>query len=263
MGIMLDWRLISALVAGPLLMAAVVLSPMAFVALLGLLVIQGGVIEWVKLAGLGTGTRVVLLVAVLLAWALMLVASILDQQFLYPLFVLGVFWWCIMGWQIVTGGAYVVPVVPGLLMTLLPLLALWVLLAVCDRYFLYSFLLIVFFADVAAYAGGKVWGRSKLAPAISPGKTWEGFCCALTGGLSMALLLGWARGFPELGLLGLVGVLFSQIGDLTISLLKRRAHAKDSSGFIPGHGGLLDRLDSLAGAAPFVAGGLVLCGVLR
>jgi phosphatidate cytidylyltransferase len=79
----------------------------------------------------------------------------------------------------------------------------------------------------------------------------------------MALLLGWARGFPELGLLGLMGVVFAQIGDLTVSLLKRRVHAKDSSGFIPGHGGLLDRLDSLAGAAPFVVGGLMLLGVLR
>lgn len=263
MAIMLDWRLISAVVAGPLLMAAVGFSPMAFLALLGLLVILGGVLEWSKLAGLGPVTRVVLVMMVVVAWLQMLAAAIWDQQFLYPLFALGVFWWCIMGWQIVTGGAYVVPVIAGLLMTLLPLLALWVLLAVCDRYFLYSFLLIVFCADVSAYAGGKVWGQRKLAESISPGKTWEGFFCALTGGSLMALVLGWARGFPELGLLGLVGVVFSQIGDLTVSLLKRRAHAKDSSGFIPGHGGLLDRLDSLAGAAPFMAVGLMLGGVLR
>mgnify|MGYP005810266465 CR=1 FL=1 len=263
MAIMLDWRLFSALVAGPLLMAAVALSPVAFVALLGLVVILGGVLEWVRLAGLGARARIALLTSTVVAWVLMLAAALWNQQFLYPLFALGVFWWCLMAWQVIAGGARVVPVVPGLLATLWPLLASWVLLAVQDRFFLYSFLLVVFFADVAAYAGGHLFGHEKLAPGISPGKTWAGFYSALGAGGLVALLLGWARGFPELGLLGLVGVLFAQIGDLTVSLLKRRVHAKDSSGFIPGHGGLLDRLDSLAGAAPFVVGGLILLGVLR
>lgn len=259
----LDWRLISALVAGPLLMAAVALSPTAFVALLGLLVILGGMLEWVRLTDRGAGTRVGLLALTVMVWILMLVAMQQNQRFLYPLLAFGVFWWCIMAWQMIVGGVRVVPVVPGLLATLWPLLASWVLLAVRDRYFLYIFLLIVFFADVAAYAGGQLFGHEKLASDISPGKTWAGFYCALGAGFLMALVLGWVRGFPELGLLGLVGVLFSQVGDLTISLLKRRVHVKDSSSFIPGHGGLLDRLDSLAGAAPFVAGGLVLFGMLK
>ena len=263
MATMLDWRLISALVAGPLLMAAVALSPMAFVALLGLLVVLGGVAEWTTLAGLDVARRAAILALVVLAWGLMLAAGTWDQQFLYPLLALGVVWWGSMGMQIIAGGVRVVPVVSGVLATLLPLLAAWILLAVHDRYFLYGFLLIVFCADVAAYAGGHLFGHEKLAPGISPGKTWAGFYCALGAGFLMALLLGWARGFPALGLLGAVGALFSQVGDLTISLLKRRVHVKDSSSFIPGHGGLLDRLDSLAGAAPFMAGGLVLFGILK
>ena len=263
MAIMLDWRLISALVAGPLLMAAVALAPVAFVAFLGLLVILGGVLEWVRLTDRGAGTRIVLLALTVMAWVLMLAAMQWNQQFLYPLLALGIFWWCIMAWQMIAGGVRVVPVVPGLLATLWPLLASWLLLAMRDRYFLYGFLLIVFFADVAAYAGGHLFGHEKLAPGISPGKTWAGFYCSLGAGFLVALMLGWARGFPELGLFGLVGVLFSQVGDLTISVLKRRVHAKDSSSFIPGHGGLLDRLDSLAGAAPFMVGGLVLFGILK
>ena len=127
-------------------------------------------------------------------------------------------------------------------------------------------LLVVWVADTGAYFAGSRWGRHKLAPRISPGKSWEGFA----GGLAATLVLATA-GLPMLGLqwnrlgdlLLLAGVafLFSVAGDLFESLLKRHAGAKDSSDLIPGHGGVLDRLDSLLAALPVFAVGKLWLGL--
>jgi phosphatidate cytidylyltransferase len=121
-------------------------------------------------------------------------------------------------------------------------------------------LLMVWAADTGAYFAGSRWGRRKLAPRISPGKSWEG----LFGGIALALLLATAAvpvlrlhwwQLPQLLVLVLVTVLVSVAGDLFESLVKRHAGAKDSSDLIPGHGGVLDRIDSLLAALPvFVLG---------
>ena len=121
-------------------------------------------------------------------------------------------------------------------------------------------LFIVWIADSGAYFVGVRFGKHKLAPRISPGKSWEGFAGGLVATLLLALacapLLGVA--WTDLSLLLLltaVTALVSVAGDLFESLLKRHAGAKDSSQLIPGHGGVLDRLDSLFAALPiFVAG---------
>lgn len=121
-------------------------------------------------------------------------------------------------------------------------------------------LLVVWAADTGAYFAGSRWGRRKLAPRISPGKSWEG----LFGGLFLAMLvsaaavpvlrLGWGQ-LPQLLMLVMLTVLVSIAGDLFESLVKRHAGAKDSSHLIPGHGGVLDRIDSLLAALPvFVLG---------
>jgi phosphatidate cytidylyltransferase len=117
----------------------------------------------------------------------------------------------------------------------------------------------ILFVDSAAYFGGSVWGRHKLAPSLSFGKTWEGYICGLlTGGLSGALLaylwtLVIGPGSTITVLRGLVlGTLIgalAPIGDLAISTVKREVGAKDSGKLIPGHGGALDRLDSVLWAA--------------
>ncbi|MGE0349788.1 phosphatidate cytidylyltransferase [Hydrogenophaga sp.] len=129
--------------------------------------------------------------------------------------------------------------------------------------FLLSVLLLVWMADVAAYFGGKAFGRRKLAPAISPGKSWEG---AASGLLGVFLLAGgwlavdaqggslyarlWAFG-PLIAVLSLVFlVAMSVVGDLVESLVKRAAGAKDSSQLLPGHGGVLDRVDALLPVLP-------------
>lgn len=116
-------------------------------------------------------------------------------------------------------------------------------------------LLIVWVADIGAYFVGKGFGRVKLAPSISPGKTWEG----VLGGLSAVFLLaaGGSR-FVDIEITILVPfcaavAMLSVVGDLTVSMFKRNAGVKDSGSLFPGHGGVLDRIDSVTAAAPLFA----------
>lgn len=124
----------------------------------------------------------------------------------------------------------------------------WLLLAV---------MAVAWVADVAAYFCGRLWGRHKLAPLISPGKTWEGAAGALLAVLIYGLGLRWVSGFSlawPVFLGGLVALTALSIaGDLFESLLKRQAGLKDSSQLLPGHGGVLDRIDSLTAVLPVAA----------
>ena len=124
--------------------------------------------------------------------------------------------------------------------------------------------LLVIAADVGAYFAGRSFGARKLAPRVSPGKTVEG----ALGGLAAVVLIAWAGaayfGLPQPAALAFgcaVGIL-SIIGDLTESMFKRAAGLKDSSALLPGHGGLLDRIDSVTAAAPLYALGLFGTGVI-
>ncbi len=124
-------------------------------------------------------------------------------------------------------------------------------------------LILVWVADIAAFFVGRHFGRMRLAPEVSPGKTWEG---ALGGAVVSALVAvagsGWFGVAPQVLVpLCLVAVAFSVVGDLTESLLKRFAGIKDSGTLFPGHGGVMDRIDSVTGAAPVLCFGLVVLGV--
>jgi phosphatidate cytidylyltransferase len=126
-------------------------------------------------------------------------------------------------------------------------------------------LLIVWLADSGAYFAGRTWGARKLAPAVSPGKTWAGFWGGLAVCALLALVTALALRLPPVSLLVVTVVvgLFSVVGDLTESLCKRYAGVKDSGSLIPGHGGVLDRFDSLLAAAPLLMLGLELVPELR
>jgi phosphatidate cytidylyltransferase len=132
-----------------------------------------------------------------------------------------------------------------------PQIVLWLVLMVCA-------------ADIGAYFAGRRFGRRKLAPRVSPGKTWEG----ALGGLIMVCIVACAGAtyfsLPvHLAVAFGCGVgIFSIIGDLTESMFKRAAALKDSGTLLPGHGGLLDRLDSVTAAAPLYALGLFGSGVI-
>lgn len=120
----------------------------------------------------------------------------------------------------------------------------------------FALLLLVWSSDIGAYAAGKTFGKHKLAPKISPGKTWEG----AIGGFLLTLAMGWALGYllPELSLafrLVVAGVvaIFGPLGDLAESMLKRSVGVKDSGRIMPGHGGLLDRFDAFLFILPVLA----------
>ena len=124
--------------------------------------------------------------------------------------------------------------------------------------------LLVIAADIGAYFAGRSLGRRKLAPRVSPGKTWEG----ALGGLLMVALVAWlgalhfALAVPSTLAFGCAVGIFSIVGDLTESMFKRAAGVKDSGTLLPGHGGLLDRIDSVTAAAPLYALGLFGSGVI-
>lgn len=133
--------------------------------------------------------------------------------------------------------------------------AQWLLFALC----------LVWAADVGAYFAGRSFGRVRLAPLVSPGKTWEGVLGGMVFAGGVALWGGYWFGVPLLAfvLLCLAVVAFSIVGDLTESLLKRFAGLKDSGTLFPGHGGVMDRIDSLTSALPLLLLGLVILGVAR
>lgn len=125
-------------------------------------------------------------------------------------------------------------------------------------------LVVILAADVAAYFAGHRWGRRKLAPQVSPGKTWEGVVGGVCGALLVASLGAYGLGWPVWAIapLAVVTAGFSIVGDLTESLMKRHTGVKDSGSVFPGHGGLLDRLDSLSAGLPIWVLGLSYLGLL-
>lgn len=151
--------------------------------------------------------------------------------------------------------------------------AAWVALVelflVYGAWFLLSFLALIWSADIAAYFAGKAFGKHKLAPGVSPGKTWEGAVGGVLAGAVWVLASSWVDGsfgavlkqvWPLWAVIAIAAFLaaLSIVGDLFESLLKRRAGVKDSSQLLPGHGGVYDRIDALLPVAPIA---LLLTGV--
>jgi phosphatidate cytidylyltransferase len=122
-------------------------------------------------------------------------------------------------------------------------------------------LIVIWGADVGAYFAGKNFGKTKLAPVVSPNKTWEGaiggLILANVVGIALALILDLQLNWLQFVVFLILIVALSVIGDLFESMLKRRANIKDSSNILPGHGGLLDRLDSTLSVAPFFVVGVL------
>ena len=151
------------------------------------------------------------------------------------------------------------------LVVILPTAVAMILLRQVDVALLLAAMAVVWVADIAAYFSGRAFGRRKLAPAISPGKSWEGVYGAIVGvelyGLALVFAFGieLSAGMFILGAVALVVLTaVSVVGDLFESLLKRQAGIKDSSNLLPGHGGVLDRIDSLTSTLPMVACAVVL-----
>ena len=159
----------------------------------------------------------------------------------------------------------------------LVLVSAWMFLSKLRAYYgsgmVMYFLILIWLADISAYFAGKKWGKDKLSPEISPGKTVQGMYGALASavlaGVGLRIYYGLSV-FEQEGaqlvvlmavdiiLLSVLTVLISIYGDLFFSLMKRRKGVKDSSKLLPGHGGILDRVDSVIAAAPFFYAGIVL-----
>jgi phosphatidate cytidylyltransferase len=259
-------RILTAIVFGVAITAALLLAPpVVAAAALGALWLAGAW-EWGGFAKLGSGTRLVY--TLLLAVAMALGARGLGADAAHLVLLATLLWWLLAFVLVVRfprtfGGAFVAG---AGIVVLWPSYALLVRLhgdAPLGAELAFTLLVIVWAADVGAYTFGRLLGRTKLAPAVSPGKTWEGVTGGMvTAGLAAGLAAAWL-GLPVAGLvtLGVLTALVSVLGDLTQSMFKRNVGLKDSGKLLPGHGGVLDRIDSLTAAVPAFVGGLWLLGV--
>ena len=133
-----------------------------------------------------------------------------------------------------------------------------------DPWLVFLLCAIVWLGDTAAYYVGKTLGRHKLAPVVSPKKTWEGATAGVLTGLASTLVWSWCQYHSihwPLVAVGAVTAIAAQVGDLVESMLKRGAGVKDSGGVLPGHGGMFDRMDAMLFAAPVLLLGLWLAGL--
>jgi len=267
----LKQRILSALILIPLVVFGVLnLDGAGFALVVALIMLLAGW-EWTSLAALPHQTARALFMA-----ALLVVLMLIWQQAQVEWLVNTVLW-IAMAWWLFTLFWITHPVLgadPSPQYRIVKaalgiglLASAWLALAVLHGrpdqgpHWVLYLLVLVWSADSGAYFAGRHWGRTKLAPLVSPGKTWEG----VLGGLIVCLgvATGYARFiglegavFASLVLVSLVTVLFSIAGDLLESLLKRQRGIKDSGQLIPGHGGVLDRIDSLLAAAPVFLFGL-------
>ena len=274
---MLRQRVITAVVLLTLLLPALFASsPLPF-ALLTLLLISAAGWEWARLNGVQAMLPALasgLLLAGLCGASLATLAQVAQVGQSATLWWLGLGVWVLGGGFALRQGPTGWPRLPAALRWALGLAGLWLAwLAMAQARtiginFLLSVMCVVWAADIAAYFTGRAFGRNKLAPTISPGKSWEGVYGGVAGVVLLALgwlalesrwsfdspsiflLLQQRQGWGGLLLAALLLAALSVVGDLFESLVKRAAGAKDSSALLPGHGGVLDRVDALLPVLP-------------
>ena len=275
---MLKQRVITAFVLLLILLPALLSdSPAPFNAI-ALVLIAAAVWEWSRLNGYGQVVSLVAgLVSVVAGGVTWWLGMLEQSQSLFVLWTFAGAAWVLAGAWVLRSGVPAWSGHPRALRLVAGLVALWLAwLAVAQARviginFLLSILVLVWVADIFAYFAGKAFGgrfsRSKLAPGISPGKSWEGVWGAMAGVVTLAFVWRWADAawgitvpslYTHLGRQGgwllLIALVFmvamSVVGDLFESLVKRSAGVKDSSGLLPGHGGVLDRVDALLPTLP-------------
>ncbi len=251
-------RIVTAIIALAVLGGVLFAVPeWVFRVAIGLLMLAGA---WEWSGFLGRTGFVARLSYVVMIAAMLVSLTLYFAMYTEQILLLGLVWWFIaLIWTFFypTRIPTAIRWLCGILV-LLPLYAALILLYTANPLILLFAMLIVWVADSGAYFVGKAFGRVKLAPQISPGKTWEG----VIGGLIAVVLLTVARSFwvdTDLSVFipfSLAVAILSIVGDLTVSMFKRTAGVKDSGKLFPGHGGVLDRIDSIAAAAPLFAFGL-------
>lgn len=268
---MLKQRVVTAVVLLALLLGALAWSAVAF-ELLATIVVAAALGEWLQLVGWPRGLAIA--GAVLFGAALLAVALLAPDWIAHALLPLSLFAsivWTALGVLLLQGDAMALRMPRGAATALAVMMtaAAWAALVhflLAGIVMLLSVLVIVWIADTAAYFAGRAFGRRKLAPHISPGKTWAGVVGAVVAVVVLAVAAHRVAPQAELlsnrllEALGVAGALLlagivavSIVGDLFESLLKRQAGVKDSSHLLPGHGGVYDRIDALLPALPVAA----------
>lgn len=273
---MLKQRIITGVLLSAAAIAAIIfLQPRALVVVLALVTLLG-CWEWADLAGvINPFARLLYCIISACAMISLLVATQLldilpDIHRLRVVLGIAALWWCCAWICIKTfpqSVAWWGSKWARLLMGWLVLLPAWLACAylrvqIDGEWKILFLLMLVAAADIGAYFSGTRFGKHKLAPAVSPGKSWEGFWGGLAASIVFAAIawqLFWEQ-FPLLALLLIAALtmLASVIGDLFESMLKRHRGVKDSGNILPGHGGWLDRFDSISAAAPVFALGLLI-----
>lgn len=259
---MLKTRLLTSFTLLGAFLLALFYLPDTLWAMLTLMIVLVGIWEWAGLGQFSPSGKKIYAGLFLLLGAFLVFAEMLGVAYLRPLvlfwgiLIAAVFWvlvspiWLISRYR--PKNKFVMAVAGWLV-----LVPLWLALASLrsiDPRLLLGLIAVIWIADTAAYFTGKRFGKRKLAPQISPGKTWEGVFGAWVAvslyGLALCLILGmdfWL-------IAGIWGItVLSIMGDLLESLMKRQASLKDSGSLLPGHGGMLDRIDGLTSSLPLAA----------
>jgi phosphatidate cytidylyltransferase len=261
---MLKMRIVTAIISLLIFGAVLFVMPPMIAAMVIALLVLAGAWEWSGFLGF-SGVSVRSLYVALIGALMAIVVLIVPEQAELVLQIACVWWFIAFIWIFLfpTPIPTAIRWLAGALVLVPLFVALLFLYRVSPQVLLFA-LLIVWVADMGAYFAGKQFGRVKLAPSISPGKTWEG----VFGGLTMVAILTaiWAH-FTDMDLAVMlpfclaVGAV-SVVGDLTVSMFKRTAGVKDSGKLFPGHGGVLDRVDSVSAAAPLFSLGLSWLGLV-
>lgn len=272
---MLKQRLLTAAFLIFFVLLGVFVLPTPWMSLALSIVALIGAWEWTGLLKIKSNCRRIAYVSFIALLISFLSFGSPEEELLLMVFMLAVLWWVVAtAWVLKykgTQGLQQTDVVLGLVVGVVVIVPTWLALSYLHGFdergpqFLFFMMLLVAVADSGAYFAGRRWGKHKLAVRVSPGKTIEGACGALVASTLVAMIGAQLLDLAVVDLLWfvplcVVTVMVSIVGDLLESLFKRRAGVKDSGRILPGHGGVLDRIDSLTAASPLFALGLATFG---
>ena len=271
---MLELRIITAVILGAIVIGIVLSGNQHLFLLFLAACVLTGSWEWAGLCRC-RNSSVRIAYALVMSAVFLSLALLLPDEFVSWIIVPGIIWWCfalflIVRYQCDRRGFFCPNQCKYLMgiMVLIPALFSLYHLYGSDRgqLLILTMFILIWLIDSTAYFAGRAIGKIYLADRVSPGKTLEGFIASLVAAIGVAVLYGYWSSYSSLHfifliILFLLTALFSVIGDLFISVLKRESNLKDSGKLLPGHGGVLDRIDSLTASAPvFVLGMLFIEG---